>query len=172
MRYPSEEEVTARLAAARRNVLSQIPTAPRRRRRLRRLGIGVAVLVGAATLTATAVAIHQATTEQITYSVDCFEKADMTSRSASVESSEATNNLTGATSREPTDPVTSCQDMWRMGLLGQMTPPADPDTADFPVPDIVACKEANGVGAGFPRGDSTLSNAEFCQDLGLAAWRS
>ena len=46
----------------------------------------------------------------------------------------------------------------------------DPNAANFPVPELVGCTLSNGVGAGFPRGDSTATSEEFCRDLGLTIW--
>ena len=73
-------------------------------------------------------------------------------------------------SRDVLDPVTICGDLWRMGLVGQDAAPADPNTANFPVPELVGCTLANGIGAAFPRGDSTATSEEFCRDLGLTSW--
>ena len=62
--------------------------------------------------------------------------------------------------------------MWRMGLIGQGTPPTDPNNTHLPVPDLVGCTEHNGVGAGFPRDGSTASTDDFCTHLGLTTWSS
>jgi hypothetical protein len=172
-RMPDDDDIARRLGEARAAVLATIPTV--RSPRISRQGrAGVAIAAAAVAvlgLTGGAVAVIQATHEQVAYSVQCFAGASLGSASTTVTVPEATDRTTGAAgSRPTTDPVADCADAWRSGLIGQASPPADPNTADFPVPDLVACTLRDGVGAGFPRGDSRLDDKAFCAVLGLAPW--
>jgi hypothetical protein len=169
---PDEDEITARLAMVRGVVLgTSAGVHMRRTNHATRVGLIVgASAVGVLGLTAGTIAVVNATQDQISYSVNCYSADSLTSSYTTVQSPTATNSATGQTDRAVTDPVTTCTDMWRMGLIGQSTKPADPNSANFPVPDLVACALSNGVGAGFPRTDSTISDKDLCDSLGLAVW--
>jgi len=171
-RIPDDVTEDARLAGIRGRVLRAIATerTPRFSRAQKATVAVVAAGALAAGLTGGALAVARATQEQISYTVECFEAADLSSRFTTVSSPTATNLTTGEESRNQTDPVATCSEMWRMGLIGQDSVPADPNAAQFPVPALVGCALADGVGAGFPRGSSTAGAEEFCGDLGLTAW--
>ena len=171
-RLPDEDEITARLASVRDVVLgASAGFAKRRLSRLTRVGLIVgASIVGVLGLTAGTIAVVSASQEAISYSVNCYTADSLSAKYTTVASAEATNNATGQTDRPKTNPVTTCADMWRMGVIGQPAVPKDPNTANFPVPDLVGCTLSNGVGAGFPRPDPTISNKELCDSLGLAVW--
>jgi hypothetical protein len=170
----SDEEIATRVEWARSEVMRTVeddaPALTRRHRR--RVGIAIAVAgVAALALTAGTIAVVQATHEQTTYSVLCYSGASTSSSYGTAADPNATNARTGQTDRQAADPVSVCGDMWRMGLVGQKPDPQrDPNTANFPVPQLVACTTANGVGAAFPRGGSHASKADFCDSLGLTPW--
>lgn len=171
---PEDVEVQARLASVRTSLMDAIPNLRTHRfSRAGRVGIawGSAAALAAA-LTGGAIAIMQATPEQVSYSVQCYEGPSLSAKFTTVATPEALTETTGEVSRYVTDPVTTCAAMWRMGLLGQATVPSDPNAADFPVPELVGCTLENGVGAGFPREGSTVPAVRFCDDLGLAVWGS
>lgn len=167
----TETEVDNRVGRLRDNVLTAVTAT--KTHRISRAG-RTAIILGASalalSLTGGTVAVVQATQEQITYSVTCYEEASLTSNYTTVASPLAVNTDTGDESRDATDPVASCSEMWRMGLIGQDQPPTDPNAANFPVPELVGCTQSNGVGVAFPRRDSTASDVAFCQNLGLAIW--
>ncbi|MEJ1229809.1 MAG: hypothetical protein WDM88_02860 [Galbitalea sp.] len=165
----------ARVERARSGVMhavdADVPMLTRRRRR-RRVSITVAGAgLAAVVLTAGTVAVVQATQEQIGYSVICYSAASTSSDYATASDPTATNTVTGQTDREAADPVSVCGDMWRSGLVGQK-PDAqrDPNTANFPIPQLVACTTTDGVGAAFPREGSGATETDFCDSLGLAPW--
>lgn len=171
-RIPTDIDVEARLATVRANLLTAVPKI-----RTRRFGtagrVGIAlgsatVLVGA--LTGGAIAVIQATQEQVSYSVRCYSGSSLSADFTTVANPEATNLGTGEISRDRTDPVSTCGDIWRSGLLGQEITPSDPNGGDFPVPELVGCELDNGIGAGFPLEGSMASATTFCEDMGLQAW--
>jgi hypothetical protein len=170
----SDEEIATRVERARsevmRTVLDDVPMLTHRHRR--RVGITIAVAGAAAlALTAGTVAVVQATHEQITYSVLCYSGASTSSSYTTAADPTATNTKTGQSDRQAVDPVSVCGETWRMGLVGQKPDPQrDPNTANFPVPRLVACATANGVGAAFPRGASSATETDFCESLGLTPW--
>ena len=67
-------------------------------------------------------------------------------------------------------PIDACDDMWRMGIIGQDEVPVDPNAADFPIPDLVGCRQGNGVGAAFPRESLSHDDAAACRSLGMTVW--
>jgi len=170
----SDEEIATRVERSRfevmRTVEAELPMLARRHRR--RVGITIAVAGAAAlALTAGTIAVVQATREQINYSVLCYSGASTSSSYTTATDPTATNTKTGQTDRKATDPVSVCGETWRMGLVGQKPDPQrDPNTANFPVPKLVACTTANGVGAAFPRGNSSATGTDFCNSLGLTPW--
>jgi hypothetical protein len=171
-RFPNEVTENAQLADIRSRLLgavSQERTPRFSRARKAAVAAGAAGAVAVA-LTGGAIAVVQATQDQVSYSVQCYDAASTNAHFTTVGTPIATDNVTGEESRDATNPVTTCGDIWRMGLIGQDAAPADPNAADFAVPELVGCTLGNGVGAGFPRGDSTATSEEFCRDLGLAVW--
>lgn len=167
-----ETDLAARLAAARRNVLATI--ADERTPRFSRRG-KLAVVAGAGALalgvTGGAIAIAAAPPEAVAYSVQCYEAADLGSRYTTLGHPIAIDDATGEEqNRDTTDPVADCGEMWRMGVVGQDEVPDDPNAAQFPVPELVGCTLPSGVGAAFPRGESSARDDEFCGALGLAVW--
>lgn len=174
-RMPDDIDIAHRLGKTREKLLLALPTtrSPRLRHRSR-LGLvaaGSAVFVLG--LTGGTLAVVHATQEQVSYSVQCFAGPSLNSSSTTIGHPEATDRTTETVAERPlTDPIADCTFAWKAGLIGQKTAPADPNSANFAVPDLVACTLTNGVGAGFPRGDSTLSDNAFCDGLGLTIWRS
>jgi hypothetical protein len=167
---PDSDEVTARLAAVRRVVLASAPS--RRVVHPRRLALILsASAVGVIGLTAGAIAVVQASHEQITYSVACYAHDSVSGPVNMVGEPQGIDNAGHAAPRTPTNPITTCADMWRKGIVGQPAPPKDPNAANFPVPELVGCTMVNGIGAGFPREGSTASASDFCSGLGLTVWR-
>lgn len=171
-RIPDDIDIDARLADIRSQLLAAVKQ--ERTPRFSRTGkVGVAAIAAAGlavALTGGTIAVVQATQEQISYSIQCYEAASLNADFTTIGTPTATDSVTGEESRDATDPVSTCGDIWRMGLIGQDAVPADPNTADFPVPELVGCTLNNGVGAGFPRGGSTATVEEFCQNLGLTVW--
>jgi hypothetical protein len=167
------DDIDERLARMRGNILEALPST--RTHRFSRAG-RVTILVAGSSLFAIAltggtIAAIQASQEDVDYSVQCFEAASRSAESTTVVLAEATDNETGEiVPRDAIDPAETCGEMWRMGFLGQESAPADPNAANFPIPELVACVLDNGVGAVFPREDSTASSESFCRDLGLAVW--
>lgn len=171
-RIPSDQELTARLAAVRTRLLETVATVrPVRFSRGARIGFAAAAgIVLAAGLTGGTIVVIQATQEVITYSVQCYEGASLSSDFITVGHSEATEGPIREVTPVPTDPVETCTDVWRRGLIGQETPLSDPNTPDLPAPEIVGCTLTDGIGAGFPIEDSTATAEDFCRSLGLAPW--
>lgn len=168
---PEDTNEDLRLAAGRGRLLESVAhERTPRYSRARKAASVVGISVLAAALTGGTIAVVQASQDEVTYSVQCYEAASLDADFATVGSPTATDRKTGEARRDPTDPVSTCGDLWRMGLVGQEAAPADPNAADFPVPAIIGCTLSNGVGAGFPRGSSTSSDRNFCRDLGLAVW--
>lgn len=167
------DDIDARLARVRGSILEALPST--RTHRFSRAGRVTMVVAGASlfavALTGGTIAAIQASQEDVDYSVQCFDAASMSATSTTVVLAEATDNETGeVVPRDAIDPAETCGEMWRMGFLGQESAPTDPNSANFPVPELVACVLDNGVGAVFPREDSTASSQSFCRDLGLAVW--
>lgn len=137
---PDDELVTRELRMIRADVMTAIARNTRMRRRWK-FGIAALVLVGVGGgATAGTLAVVRASQEDITYSVSCYESADLNSRIAGAGNAQATDARTGQLQpRQTADPIELCQLMWRGGLLGQTQPPDDPNTASFPVPDLAAC---------------------------------
>jgi hypothetical protein len=170
MNLPDNDEVTARLAAVRRVVLAAAPT--RRVVHPKRLALILsASAVAVIGLTAGAVAVVQAGHEQITYSVACYVHDSVSGPVNTIGEPQGIDAAGHAAPRTPTNPVTTCADMWRRGVVGQPAPPKDPNAANFPVPSLVGCTMADGIGAGFPREGSTASDSDFCNGLGLTVWK-
>jgi hypothetical protein len=171
----SDEEIAARTARVWANIVLEIqgdmPALERRHRR--RVGFTIAAAgAGALALTAGTLAVVQATHEQTTYSVQCYSQASTSSTYGTASEPLPINSATGhAGTRAAVDPVSACGHMWREGLVGQQPDPQrDPNSANFPVPPLIACTLANGVGAAFPKGDSNDNQASFCDSLGLTPW--
>jgi hypothetical protein len=172
-RIPDDATEEARLAGIRGRLLGTIEQerTPRFSRAQKASAVVAAAAGLAVALTGGAIAVVQASQEQVHYSARCFPTASITERYADVGVPRAVDRVTGQEAeRLILDPVTACGDLWRMGLVGRDVAPADPNAADFPVPALVGCTLQNGVGAAFPRGASTLTEEEFCRDLGLAGW--
>ena len=173
-RIPDDVDIDARLAEVRDNLLATVPTT--RTPRFSRAGrVGIAITGAGAiavALTAGAIAVAQASHEEVAYSVQCYDRPSLSAVYTTVGVAAATKVAPGSAARESTDPVATCADMWRMGILGQKSVPDDPNAANFPIPELVGCTLPNGVGAGFPRAGSNASAQEFCSNLGLAIWSS
>lgn len=162
-RFPDEATEDARLAGIRSRVLAATATEPTPRFSRAGKSLSAAIAAGglAVALTGGAVAVIQATQEQIRTSVRCYAAPDLDARftTAAIPTDAA----------DAVDPVGLCGDMWRAGIIGQPVIPADPNTADYPVPDLVACTLQDGTGSGFPR-EGAASAQAFCRELGLAVW--
>ncbi len=171
-RFPDEVIEDAQLAGIRSRVLGAVAQERTPRFSRARKGAIAAITAGglAVALTGGAIAVVQATHEEVSYSVQCYDAASVNAHFTTVGTPIATDIVTGEESRDATDPVATCGEMWRMGLIGQDAAPDDPSAADFTVPELVGCTLENGIGAGFPRGDSAATSEEFCQNLGLAIW--
>lgn len=164
--FLSDEDIDLRVRSVRDSLATEIPRARSKRRKRRVIIAGAAT--AAAALTGAALVIH-ATNDQIHYEVTCFESADLNSKTVQVQSALGVDDH-GHADRTETDPIESCGEVWRMGLLGQPTPPPDTNTANFDIPELVGCTLPNGASGGFPRGESAASVTEFCNELGLAPW--
>ncbi|MGC4174480.1 hypothetical protein [Demequina sp.] len=161
----SDEEVIRRVRAIRSDLAAAIPRARTRRRRK----IAIAAAIGAAVaLTGAALVVH-ATSEQVHYEVTCYEHASLDSHYTQAGSAPWVDD-NGVSGRAEVDPVATCGDMWRMGVIGQAARPEDPNNANFDVPALVGCTLPNGASAGFPREGSTATDHDFCNKLGLAPW--
>lgn len=170
---PDEATEDARLAGIRSRLLGAVAQQRTPRFSRARKATVAAFAAGglAVALTGGAIAVVQASQEDINYSARCFPTASISDQYADVGAAPATDIATGEeASRDVLDPVMICGDLWRMGLVGQDAAPADPNAASFPVPELVGCTLANGIGAAFPRGDSTATSEAFCRDLGLTSW--
>ena len=122
-------------------------SAPPRYSRARKATIA-AIAVGGLVLTGGTIAVVQATQEQIDHQVRCFEAADLGSNYTDVAEAIGIDSTTGR----------------------QEVAPADPNVANFPVPELVGCALPNGIGAAFPRENHSTLAEDFCRDLGLTAW--
>jgi len=162
----SDDDIRARVDAIRAEVVEAIPR--ERARRRRRFGVIAGAAAAAVAITGGAL-IVRASNDAITYEVVCYDGPSLSANSVQVESALGVDQSGGA-DRTATDPVVTCGDMWRMGLIGQEELPVDPNAANFDVPDLVGCTLPNGIAAGFPRGASTFDNRDFCNELGLAPW--
>lgn len=130
-----------------------------------------ALVVAIAGGTAAAAALHGDKTATVPNTVRCFA-VDHTTKDYK-EYADLTPASNGTT--DPQDPsatvhaaVTTCGDMWHIGLLipGNANNTAalrHQDTNDFPVPNLLACVLESGEAAVFPSND-----AQLCQHLGLA----
>jgi len=160
----SDAEIARRVESIRDHVTTRIPV--ERARRKKRAWV-VSGVVAAAVAVAGAALVIRASDDVIKYEVRCYESASLESDYGQMKS-DLWVGENGDSGRGEVDPAVNCGDLWRMGLVGQPTPPANPNTANFEVPELVGCELANGMAAGFPRGDSTASATEFCNELGLA----
>jgi hypothetical protein len=139
----------------------------------RRVGLIVAVSgLAAVALTVGTFAVAQAVRPQTALSVLCFEHASTSSGYTTAAMGSATNAPTGQIDhRGDADPVAVCASAWRVGQVDRKVDSGrDQKTAQFPVPQLVACTMANGVGAAFPREGSHATAARFCDSLGLIVW--
>jgi len=164
--FMADDEVRLRVTSIRVSLAGEI-VRERARRRKRR--IITASAIGAAVVLTGAALVIEATSDQVHYEVFCYETQDLDGKYTQVQSALGVDDH-GNAERTEVDPVETCGDMWRMGALGQATPPADPNTANFEVPELVGCTLPNGMAAGIPRGDSTSSNTDLCNELGLTPW--
>lgn len=170
---PTTSEVNRALVPVRANVLSavRLTRSPRQSQRFR-LVRGVVVTASlASVLTAGAIAVTQATPDAVNHTAVCYSEASTASESTTVSTIVSTDNETGVSERpEILSPVDACDDMWRLGIIGQAEIPDDPNAANLPVPALVGCKQNNGVGAAFPRETLPDSAVKACQSLGMAVW--
>ena len=174
-RMPDDIDIARRLGNTRLALMAALPTtrSPRISHRAR---VGV-VLSGSAVailgLTGGTLAVVQATQDQVSYSVQCFAGPSLDSSNTTISRPQATDRATGSgAARQRTSPSADCAFAWKAGLIGQRVAPSDPNSANYPVPELVGCTLTDGVGAGFPRGDSKLSDSAFCDTLGLTIWRN
>ena len=170
---PRNSDVDVQLREVRHDVLTEIKRvrSPRRSsqfRVIRALAIGITSIV---VLTAGALVIVRASQDDINYSVACYKGETLGSGTVTVASAPIADSDDPQASRLRADPVATCENMWRMGIVGQSSAPADPNTAEFPVPDIVGCKQANGVAAGFPREFRSITDEYFCARVGMTVWK-
>lgn len=162
----SEADIRGRVDAIRNAVLEAIPR--ERARRRRRTGVITGVMAATLAISGGALIVH-ASDDAVTYGVVCYDGPSLSAGSVQVESALGVDR-SGSADRTATDPVATCGDMWRLGLIGQEQLPPDPNAANFDVPDVVGCTLPNGIAAGFPRGTSTFDDHDFCTQLGLAPW--
>lgn len=168
-----DEVVQARLRVVRSQLMRAVTHERTPRYSRARKATIAAIAVGGLLLTGGTIAVVQATQEQIDHQVRCFEAADPDSNYTDVAEAISIDSNTGQQeTRRVLDPETVCGDMWRMGLIGQEVAPADPNAANFPVPELVGCTLPNGIGAAFPRDNRSAPEQELCRDLGLTAWTS
>lgn len=165
------DDIDARVAQVRRNVLAAVPHTRTHRfsgtgRAAIALGASAVVAIG---LTGGTIAVVQASQHDIDTQARCYVGASLSADFIEVSQAAGIDNESGEVVEEYTGLIELCGEMWRMGL-GQENPPADPNTGDFPKPELVGCTMPDGIGAAFPRGESTASDAEFCGALGLAVW--
>jgi hypothetical protein len=159
MNLPSDREVAEQLSRVRLDVLdatkhTRSPRHSTRYRVTRNVVVGGALI---AALTGGSVYVATAPRGEIESVVKCYEAADLSSQSYAP--------VTGFD-----DPIETCGAAWRQGILGQGGA-VDPNETDFPVPELVACEQRNGVAAVFPTED-TESDQGLCEALGLAVWDS
>ncbi|TBN56723.1 hypothetical protein EYE40_04525 [Glaciihabitans arcticus] len=171
---PRNSDVESQLSEVRHDVLTEIKRvrSPRRStqfRVIRALALGLTATIA---LTAGALVIVRATQEQINYSVVCYSGETLGSQTVTVESPPVVDASDGKGTRLRADPISTCGNMWRMGIVGQDDSPEDPNTAQFPVPDIVGCEQADGVAAGFPREFRSITDEYFCARVGMKVWKS
>ena len=168
----TDEEVSALLEPVRTRVLADLRHvhSPRRSRRFRVVRAVAIGGIAAIALTAGSIVVLRATPEQINHSVSCYGMADPASTPVLVSAPSPVSTSGEKQSRTSVSPVDLCEDMWRMGLVGQSEIPTDPNAANFSVPDLVACTQSDGVGAAFPREGLPESDKLACAALGLAVW--
>ena len=164
--FPSDEEVADELAEVRRALMKRIH---RQRWRLPAV-VGVAGLVlGASAAGISAVVVARAASDIVQHSVRCFESDSLTARYMDFGTSAATNNTSGdVTAQGAADPQTLCSLAWRGGLLGQAQVPIDPNSSNFAVPPLAACRLNSGQRAAFPAPAGEAAS-EVCKTLGLPA---
>ena len=168
---PSASDVDAEVASITGAVLAEIPMvrSPRRSRRFKRraaVSVGAALVVS---LTAGGLIALRAAQDEIAYSVACYEGDSLTTRTVTFAAPPTTGDTGEIVGRPRVDPVSTCAEVWRLGVLGDGQP--DPRTGDFAVPDIVGCEQTNGIGAGLRRDFSSVSDQYFCARLGMRVWR-
>ena len=171
---PSNDEVELQLSEVRHAVLAEIKKvrSPRHSshfRAVRAVAIGSVAIVA---LTAGALVIARASQDQINYSVVCYEGETLASRTVTIESPPSFNADGTPAPRVRADPVSTCGNMWRMGIVGQPASSADPNQSEFPVPNIVGCQQTNGVAAGFPREFTSVTEEYFCARVGMTVWKN
>ena len=168
----TEAEILRGIADAREHVLGQIQTvrSPRHSRRFRVIRATAIAAIAALMLTAGGIAVLRASFEDVSYSVACYDGPGTYTAPVTVSAPAPMATDGTEAPRTRVDPVETCGEMWRMGLIGQEETPADPNAANFPVPALVGCVQANGVGAAFPRDDLPESDTLACGLLGLAVW--
>ena len=135
-----------------------------------RVGIGVGTVLVIA-LGAGGLLGLRAAQEEIAYSVACYEGDSLTSRTVTFAAPPTKGAQGQVVERPRVDPVSTCEEMWRIGVLGDTEQPENASTGEFPVPDIVGCVQTNGIGAGFRREFSSVSDQYFCARLGMRVWR-
>lgn len=168
---PPASDVDAQVASITGEVLAEIPgiRSPRRSRRFKRraaVSVGAALVVA---LTAGGLIALRAAQDEIAYSVACYEGDSLTTRTVTF-AAPPTKGMDGEVlDRARVDPVSTCAEVWRLGVLGSGRP--DVRTGEFPVPDIVGCQQTNGIGAGLRREFSSVSDQYFCARLGMRVWR-
>jgi len=170
---PTADDVETQLSEVRHAVLAEIKRvrSPKRSTHFR-IARAIAVgAVGIVALTAGTLAVVRASQDQINYSVVCYEGETLTSRTVTIESPPLFDADGSPAPRVQADPVSTCENMWRMGIVGQNDSPADPNLAEFPVPNIVGCRQTNGVAAGFPRAFTSVTEEYFCARVGMTVWK-
>lgn len=167
--FPSDEELTRRLADVRAVLLADLP---RQRRWWRRRRVVVAVTgVAGLALAASALMVRQATPEQVLHTVVCYEEASTDSRTGTGYSAVATpTDGSGPAEQPEVDPLESCGVAWSGGLMGQPTPPADPNFAQYPIPELFVCKGTNGIPWVFPRSEGAAGKNQTCEAMHLDPW--
>ncbi|MGC4174002.1 hypothetical protein [Demequina sp.] len=162
----SDAEIARRVGSIRHNVARQIPI--ERKRRNKRIWIVSGVVAAAVAATGAALVVRAAS-NVIKYEVRCYEAPSLDADYGQVQSAPWVDD-NGNTGQPEVEPTTECAELWRAGLVGQPTPPDDPNSASFDVPELVACELPDGSSAVFPRETSSATNKEFCNELGLAPW--
>lgn len=161
--------MSADLARIRATVLDRVTRSNRRSRVVKTVALPVGAMLVAGTAIAAVFAIR-ASEEAITYSVACYESADLSSKIAEVGKAEATNRETGEVmGRTEVDPLEECSVPWELGILGQT--PGSAAATPYPVPPLVACLGRDGRAAVFPvESEGQSDSSDVCAAVGLPVW--
>ena len=161
---PSDLDVARQLTSVRAAVLEATHhvRSPKRSTRFRVTRNLIIAGAAIAALTAGAIVALQEKAEFIDSVANCYHTASLEQEPVQVIGDH------GAT----LDPFSLCGVIWREDMWDESSNLEDPNDGTLPVPPLVACTGRDGIVAVFPRGDSTASDKDFCEALGLADWSS